>query len=86
MDSFQWHVLSFQWHVLSSSYAVWRDDEIESCPIFPNMVQKSSQIIFYIKVILFKVAQKLPEYLGYFCKKITMKIKNRPIWLHCSYD
>ena len=47
---------------LSRTSPVWLDDGIKICPIFPN-------IALYMKVVLFNLAQNVPECLGYFCKK-----------------
>ena len=42
--------------------------------------------MFYIKVVLFKIAKILPEYLGSFCKKICHQKVQKfcPIWSHCQ--
>ena len=47
---------------------VWPDDGIKSCPIFHNIVLKSSQIIFTRKLYLLKLPKNLPEYFGYYFK------------------
>ena len=44
--------------------SVWPDDELNSCLIFSNIAQKSSQINFFIKVVLFKIAQKFTRIFG----------------------
>ena len=56
-------------------------------PNFPQYWPKSSQIIFYMKVTLFKTAQKFTRIFGLFLWEIfiTKKVKNRPIWSHCAY-
>ena len=63
---------------------VWPDDGIKSCPIFFQYRPKSSNITFYMKVVLFEIAQKILEYLGYYCNKIRYQevLKNNPIWSH----
>ena len=43
---------------------------LAACPNFYQYCRKSSQITFYMKFVLFEIANKLPEYLGYFCKNI----------------
>ena len=64
-----------------------------SAPVWPEIWIKSSQKLsksshrrFYLKYGLFKVAQIVTKYLGYFCKKMltpgTFKIC--PIWTHLS--
>ena len=50
---------------------------IKRSPIFTKSWPKSSHRSFSSKVTLFKVAQKVCKYLGYFC------MKNGSIWSHC---
>ena len=45
--------------------------ETKKSPKFPEKLRtKSSYSIFYLKVMFFKIAQKVTKYLGYFGKKI----------------
>ena len=46
--------------------------------------QKSWHRSFCWKSVVFKAAQKVAKYLGYFCKKICHQVwpKNIPIWSH----
>ena len=44
-------------------------DQNKMLPNFSRYWPKSSQIFFYMKFVLFKIAKKVPEYFGYLCKK-----------------
>ena len=70
----------------SRSQPVWPDDEIKRCLIFSNIAQKGSQIIFYIKGVLFKIAQKFTRIFGLLLQEnlLLRRSKNRPIWSHWS--
>ena len=49
---------------------VWPDDGIKSWPIFPQYRPKITQIIFHIKVVLFKIDHTFNRIFGHFCKKV----------------
>ena len=50
--------------------SVWPDDGIKSCPIFHNNAQKVAKSFLSWKLFNLKYPKQLPEYLGYFWKKI----------------
>ena len=51
----------------------WPDAGIKSGPIFTKVAQKCSKSSFYIKREIFKIAQKVAHYLGYFCNRICLQ-------------
>ena len=73
-------------HFICLRQAVSPDDGIKSWTNFFQNCPKRTQIMFYIKVVLFKIAKILPEYLGSFCKKICHQKVQKfcPIWSHCQ--
>ena len=50
--------------------AVWPDNGIKIAKNFEKEAQKVATVLFTFKVMFFKIAPKVPKYLGYFCKKI----------------
>ena len=52
---------------------MWPDARIKSGLIFTKVAQKCSKSRFYIKREVFKIAQKVAQNLGYFCKEYVSK-------------
>ena len=50
---------------MRSCGAVWPDAGIKSNPYFPKAALKVSKVVFYLKMIFLKVAQKFEKYVGY---------------------
>ena len=53
-----------------------------------SAAQYSGQSKFFLKIIIFKTAQKVTKYLGYFFQLnlLPRALKNHPIWSHCSQN
>ena len=51
-------------------------------PNFYQYCPKSRRIIFYVKVVLFKIAQTFSKIIGLFLKE-NLWPKEHPIWSHC---
>ena len=49
---------------------MWPDVRIKSCQIFPKSWPKSKHSSLTYNCSVFKIAQKVAKFLGYFCMKI----------------
>ena len=64
-------------------WTVWPDVKIKRSPNLTTSSTNGSHSSFYLKGMLFKVAQKVHFDLGYLSEKMSPKtFKNRPIWSH----
>ena len=52
---------------------VWPHVKVEVANILQKLPKKSSQILFYKRVMSFKIAQNVTKYFVYFWKKICLK-------------
>ena len=57
------------WLAVDGSCPVWPDDGIKIAKMFYKSCPKIATVLFCLKVMFFKVAQKLAKIFAYFCKK-----------------
>ena len=56
------------------------------CPNYYKVAEKVASSSFHLNLMFLKIAQTVTKYLVHYCNKVScQKLKNRPIWSHCSW-